>query len=67
MKVGRNAKNTPSPLPGKEAAKQYLQDNPDVAEELETKIREAAVAAMKKLPDADPPIEDINEPGEFDD
>ena len=52
---------------GKEAAKQYLQDNPDVAEELETKIREAAVAAMKKLPDADPPIEDINEPGEFDD
>ena len=52
---------------GKEAAKQYLQDNPDVASEIETKIREAALAAMKKMPDAEPPIEDDGIPCEFDD
>ena len=52
---------------GKEAAKQYLQDNPEVACELESKIREAALAAMKKMPDAEPPIEEDGIPGEFDD
>lgn len=52
---------------GKEAAKQYLQDNPEVACELESKIREAALAAMKKMPDAEPPIEEDDIPGEFDD
>ena len=34
---------------GKEAAKQYLKDNPKVAEEIEKKIREMA-ASGKKMP-----------------
>lgn len=36
---------------GKEAVKQFLQDNPDVANEIETKIRDAAAAVMRPAPD----------------
>ena len=52
---------------GKDAARLYLQDHPEIADELESKIRAAAMAALHKLPDADPPIEDDGIPGEFDD
>lgn len=52
---------------GKEAAKQYLQDNPEIAEELETKIRTSAMAALRKMPDAEPTTEDDGIPSEFDD
>lgn len=52
---------------GKEAVKQYLQDNPEIAEELETKIRASAMAALRKMPDAEPPIADDSIPHEFDD
>ena len=36
---------------GKEAVKQFLQDNPDVANEIEAKIRDAAAAVMRPAPD----------------
>lgn len=36
---------------GKEAVKQFLQDNPDVANEIETKIRDAATAVMRPAPE----------------
>ena len=36
---------------GKEAVKQFLQDNPDVSNEIETKIRDAAAAVMRPAPD----------------
>ena len=36
---------------GKEAVKQFLQDNPDVANEIEAKIRDAAAAVMRPVPD----------------
>ena len=36
---------------GKEAVKQFLQDNPDVANEIEAKIRDAAAADMRPAPD----------------
>lgn len=35
---------------GKEAVKQFLQDNPDVANEIEAKIRDAAAAVMRPAP-----------------
>ena len=36
---------------GKEAVKQFLQDNPDVANEIEAKIRDSAAAVMRPAPD----------------
>lgn len=36
---------------GKEAVRQFLQDNPDVANEIEAKIRDAAAAVMRPAPD----------------
>lgn len=36
---------------GKEAVKQFLQDNPDESNEIETKIRDAAAAVMRPAPD----------------
>ena len=36
---------------GNEAVKQFLQDNPDVANEIEAKIRDAAAAVMRPAPD----------------
>lgn len=36
---------------GKEAVKQFLQDNPDVANEIEANIRDAAAAVMRPAPD----------------
>ena len=38
---------------GKDAVKQFFQDNPEIADEIEGKIRAAADAAMKKLPTDD--------------
>ena len=45
---------------GKEAVKQFLQDNPDVANEIEAKIRDAAAAVMRPAPD-NHPEEDLPE------
>lgn len=45
---------------GKEAVKQFLQDNPDVANEIEAKIRDAAAAVMRPAPD-NLPEEDLPE------
>lgn len=36
---------------GREAVKQFLQDNPDVSNEIERKIRDAAAAVMRPAPD----------------
>ena len=47
---------------GREAARQFLDDNPDVAGELELKLREA----LGLLPGAEeaPPKEEVEEPAE---
>lgn len=51
---------------GKDGARQFFRDNPDFAAEIESKIRSAAAAAMKKIPTEDADTENVSTQ-EFDD
>jgi len=52
---------------GKDAAKQYLMDNPDVAEQVETQIRANAEVLMGKAPKVETPVLPNSANGHFDD
>lgn len=52
---------------GKDAAKQYLMDNPDVAEQVETQIRANAEVLMGKAPKVETPVLSDSANDHFDD